>query len=302
MAALLQRLAARQDVMLVMGEPKPGLDLARAHARRWADCDPVRNTLVAVERAWLPIDVDGYAVPAPFGRAEHLADAAAAIRDDALGEEFAGVACVVAATSSTGLAGEETAKLRLFFLLDRAHPIADLHRWGRGAQIAGLPVDPAVLQAGQPIYTARPLFRGRLKDPVPPALCAFVLPGDGDRVALDVHRYDAPAAETSAGRAGPAALRRRLAAVLADTLGGPASFFQPLTQALGMAARTDEDEDEIIGWTLWLIGERADPARHRQYGPQWCHQTLQQFRQRDGQATAGIAALRAQIFREDGRA
>ena len=46
-----------------------------------------------------------------------------------------------------------------------AHPIADLHRWARGAQLAGLPVDPAVLQAGQPIYTARPIFRGSAPRP-----------------------------------------------------------------------------------------------------------------------------------------
>ena len=52
-------------------------------------------------------------------------------RDDALGEDFADVECVVAATSSTGLAGEEVTKHRLFFLLDQAHPIADLHRWAR---------------------------------------------------------------------------------------------------------------------------------------------------------------------------
>ena len=46
--------------------------------------------------------------------------------------------------------------------------------WARGARAAGLPVDPAVIQAGQPIYTARPLFQG-IADPVPPRLRAFVL-------------------------------------------------------------------------------------------------------------------------------
>ena len=57
----------------------------------------------------------------------------------------------------------------------------------------GLPVDPAVFQAGQPIYTARPRFEGAIADPVPEHLVAFVLPaaaGCGDRVTLDVHRYD----------------------------------------------------------------------------------------------------------------
>ena len=137
MAALLRQLADRQDLMLVPGAIRPGLDLGRPQLRRWADPDPRKNTLVAAERAWLAIDVDGYGVPAPWGLAEHLADAARAIRDDALGDEFCDAACVVAATSSTGLEGEETAKLRLFFLLDREHPLAVLERWARGAQVVG---------------------------------------------------------------------------------------------------------------------------------------------------------------------
>ena len=171
MAALLAKLAKRRDVMLVMGSPRPGLNLSRPQLRRWADTRRTENTLVPMDRAWLAIDVDGYGVPAPWGLAEHLADAARCVRDDALGEEFCGVECVVAATSTTGLVGEETAKLRLFFMLAEAHALADLHRWAKGARAVGLPVDPAVFQVGQPIYTARPRFEGAIADPVPEAPC-----------------------------------------------------------------------------------------------------------------------------------
>ena len=69
MAALLAKLAKRRDIMLVMGSPRPGLDLSRPQFRRWADTRKTENTLVAADRAWLAIDVDGYGVPAPWGLA-----------------------------------------------------------------------------------------------------------------------------------------------------------------------------------------------------------------------------------------
>ena len=299
LAAFLRQLAARPDLMLVMGAPRQGLDLSQPQLRRWADPDPTRNTLVDVPRAWVAIDVDGYRVPDGWGLAERLADAAAAIRDDALGDGFAGAACVAAATASTGLVGADTAKCRLFFSLNRPHPIADLYRWARGAQIAGLPVDPSVMQAGQPIYTARPLFAGALTGPVPPALRAIALPGRGDGIALDLNRYDAPAAEAE---------RRTLASehacggdwrrLLADALGGSASFFAPLTCALGLAARTGAAEAEIIAFAQQLLAERADPSRLRQYGPRWCAATIRRFRDRDRAVEDDIGRLRTRIFGE----
>ena len=193
MASLLGKLALRSDLMLVMGAPRPGLDLSRSQLRRAVERPGEPATLVAEPRAWLPLDCDGYAVPAPWGRAEHLKDAARAVRDDALGEDFADVACVVAATSQTGLVGEETARLRLLFLLDRLHPLAELENWAKGARVVGLPVDASVFQAQQPIYTARPRFEGALAghDLVPARLRAFVLAGRGERVTLDVTRHEA---------------------------------------------------------------------------------------------------------------
>ena len=298
MAALLQKLADRRDIMLVMGGIRPGLDLRKTQLRRWAGVDPARNTLLDVPRSWLAIDVDGYHVPAPLGLAEYLPDAAAAIRDDALGD-FAGVACVVAATSSTGLAGEDTARLRLFFLLDAAHPIADLHRWARGAQLAGLPVDPAVMQPGQPIYTSRPVFRGVLTDPVPAQLRAFVLPaaGGGDRVAIDIHGYDrqAEVVQRHVDHAW-AQCGGDWRQLLDETLGGPAGFFLPATRALGLAARSPDDEATIIGHVAALVAARADEGRQRQYGPRWVQSTLRRFRTIDGMASGDIAQKRRQLF------
>jgi hypothetical protein len=303
MAAFLGTLATRPDLMIVMGAPRDGVNLSQPMLRRWANPEPTKNTLTDCPRGWLAIDVDGYGVPEPFGLAEHLADAAACVRDDALGEEFCDVACIVTASASTGLAGEDTVKCRLFFALDRPWPIATLHGWARGAQIAGLPVDPAVMQAGQPIYTSRPIFDGALRDPVPAAKRAFILPGAKNAVSLDVDRYAAAASEAE----------RKIRIVehvccddwrqlLETTLGRRGlSFFMPLTRALSRAARTFESEAAIIGWIQDIVARRADLPRQRQYGPQWCAATLRNFRQRDRIVMGDIATLRVSVFGEHSR-
>ena len=200
MAEVLRDLAGRADRMILMGRPRPGLLLDRPQLRRWAAADPSTNTLEAVDRQWLPIDIDDVAVPSPLGRGDRLDDAARYVRDTVLPPEFHGIAAAATATSSSGLKGDTLARLRLFFALDRPLSLDVLRRWARGARAAGLPVDPAVIQAGQPIYTARPLFRG-IADPIPPRLRAFGLEGSrGDRVCLVADRYEAAAFADRPGR------------------------------------------------------------------------------------------------------
>ena len=90
--------------------------------------------------------------------------------------EFHDAACIVSASSSTGLPGPTLARLRLWFLLDRPIASADLYRWARGARATQHPVDPHVCLPSQPIYVARPQFIG-MTDPVPPALTATLIEG-----------------------------------------------------------------------------------------------------------------------------
>jgi hypothetical protein len=193
MTEMLRDLAGRADRMILMGRPRPKLLLDRPQLRRWADADPTKNTLEAIDRQWLPIDIDDVAVPPPLGRGDRLDDAARYVRDMLLPPEFHGIAAAATATSSSGLKGDTLARLRLFFELDRLLSLDVLRQWARGARAAGLSVDPAVIQAGQPIYTARPLFQG-VSDPIPLHLRAFALEGSrGDRVCLVADRYQAAA-------------------------------------------------------------------------------------------------------------
>ena len=184
MAEVLRFLATARNVMIMMGEVAPGVDVGQPQRRLWA-AEPGQNTLVSVDRAWLPVDLDDVEVPAPFDKGDCLDAAAAYVRDHLMPNEFHGVECVVTATSSTGLRGSGTARMRLYFLLDQKWPLAALKGWARRLRLSlAVPIDDAVIQAGQPIYTARPVFRG-MDDPVPEHLWAFVLPGSrGERVPL----------------------------------------------------------------------------------------------------------------------
>jgi hypothetical protein len=56
------------------------------------------------------------------------------------------------------------------------------------AAVPNLMLDPRVFLTGQPIYTARPFFKG-MHDPVPPTEWVQILPGAKSTVALDLDRY-----------------------------------------------------------------------------------------------------------------
>ena len=76
---------------------------------------------------------------------------------------------------------------------------------------------------------------------------------------------------------------------------GVNGFFEPLTQALGLAARTAAMSD-IVGFVGGLLAERADPGRQLQYNAAWVRRTVERFRRMDAQSLAEIASLHARIF------
>src|SRR5262249_48366752 len=117
------------------------------------------------------------------------AEAAYFIRDNKLPSYFRGVRCIAAATSSTGRKGPGIARLRLFFVLTHPVRIDALYSWADTLSHSrpDLGLDPRVLQAMQPIYTARPIFRG-MTDPVPVRSRVRLLDGYTDEVELELPR------------------------------------------------------------------------------------------------------------------
>jgi hypothetical protein len=291
MVVQLKQFARRRDRMIVMGQPVAGLDLTRWHPRWWARPDATENTLMVTARWWVPVDVDSVLVPAPLGRADRLLDAGKYVRDTLLPEEFHGVRGVVAPSASTGLTSVDVARLRLFFMIDRPIPLEDLRRWARGAQVAGLPVDAAVVQPGQPIYVARPEFVGMV-DPIMPSQYAQIIDGpNGDRVSLGVSRYDEVLVRVeSVVREATDRAGTDWRSLADQIVGTDAGFCAPLTRVLGLAARGSDTEDAIADHLVALLRERADRGRQQAYDRRWLLSGVRRFRRQDANANARLQA------------
>jgi hypothetical protein len=224
--------AAHPTRMLVPGEPI--IDNPKLVQRRIWAANQSNPTLRAVPRRYVVLDFDDEPVPAPLGRGEKFAEAAAYIRDHKLTGEFFEIRCVAIPSASTGLKGDAVFRGKLVFALSEAHELADLKRWARGAAVVlDTKLDSSVIQAGQPNYVARPVFKG-MRDPVPRALHAVVLNGSGDVVNLNVKQFDREAnAIVAAVNAARGACGADWRAFMDRAVGTELSgrhYFEPLTQ------------------------------------------------------------------------
>jgi hypothetical protein len=180
-------LANESKRFIIRGQLKPEFDASKKQRRLLYPKDDDPATIECPPRRWIPIDVDGARVPAGLGAPDKLAEAAYHIRDQMLPGYFRGVRCVASATSSTGRKGPCTARLRLFFVLHEAVDNEVLRLWVTGLSEKFIAIDPAVMLAMQPIYTARPWFRG-IDDPVPDWGRVRLLDGYEDVVVPELPR------------------------------------------------------------------------------------------------------------------
>jgi hypothetical protein len=174
---------------IIYGQLLPGLDPAQRHYRRILGHYKQPPSIECPDRRWLVLDLDGVEVPNGYGAPDKLAEAAYFIRDNKLPSYFRGVRCIAASTSSTGRKGPGIARLRLFFVLTHPVSIEALYSWADtlSHSRSDLGLDPRVLQPMQPIYTARPIFRG-MTDPVPVRSRVRLLDGYTDEVELELPR------------------------------------------------------------------------------------------------------------------
>ena len=166
MVARVVPLQEQQHSIVILGQPKDGVDLSQPVRRKKSGAGAAfTDALVRV----LPIDLDNI-------RADHLdviGDPGGAIQYalDAVAEhapEIEGASCLAIFSSTAGVRDVTTAKLRLWYWLERPYPLADLKRWTKQVnERAGYKlIDAALYQAVQPIYVARPSFDG-MPDPLP---------------------------------------------------------------------------------------------------------------------------------------
>jgi hypothetical protein len=187
-AKALEWLSTEPRRFIIRGQLKPGLDYSHTHRRLLYPKDGEAATIDRPPRRWIVLDLDGVEVPHGLGAPDKMAEAGYFIRDNKLPAYFRGIRCVAAATASTGRKGPTIARLRLFFALVEAAPNDDLYAWcdGLSRRQPNLRLDPSVMLAMQPIYTARPIFRG-MSDPIPPGWGRVtVLDGYEDYATLDL--------------------------------------------------------------------------------------------------------------------
>ena len=178
-------LADQSDKFIIRGQLKPGLSGPQRRLIHPKDGNPA--TLECPPRRWIPLDIDGALVPAGLGAPDKLAEAGYHIRDNVLPSYFRGVRCIASATASTGRKGPTIGRLRLFFELAEAADNKSLCVWITALSEKYTFIDPKVMEAQQPIYTARPWFRG-CEDPVPQWGRIRVLDGYEDQLEFEMPR------------------------------------------------------------------------------------------------------------------
>lgn len=138
------------------------------------------------------VDLDKEVAPDGLDRSDILT--VGAYLRSRLPNELQDVSCVIQLSGSYGLdrwkPGPVILKARLWFLNQTGITDPELRRWFKHHNKAGLSatMDPAVAGAGQPIYTAAPIFEG-MDDPVPVRLA--LLQGSRDTASITIPE-DAP--------------------------------------------------------------------------------------------------------------
>jgi hypothetical protein len=187
-AKALEWLADEPRMFIIRGQLLPGLSGWQTRRLKATRDEPA--TIECPSRSWIVLDFDSIPVPEGLGLPDKVAEAGYYIRDNKLPSYLRGIRCVAAATSSTGLTGAWHARLRLFFLLKQAIDNHALYYWADALSRThqDLKLDPSVMEAQQPIYTARPIFEGCC-DPVPKWSRVRILDGYDDYVDLDIQNH-----------------------------------------------------------------------------------------------------------------
>ena len=132
MARELRLVALMDRVILCMGAPVAGLDLDRPHVRRWARSGLFENTMIAVPRAWIAVDVDDALVPHGLGEPARSVEGAIHVRDAMLPEEFRGATMIVPPSARTGLRGADAPAVQAVVPARQSYELLAL-KAGRGA-------------------------------------------------------------------------------------------------------------------------------------------------------------------------
>jgi hypothetical protein len=301
-AALLLEWNTRQDVIMLHGAPVPGLDLRLRHPRWYGESRGSDATIVPRPCAFILFDTDGVKAPegSRLGLAKHVEEQARFIREEVLPRPFRDVTLIVRASTSTGF-NADSISLHIYVLLDQLVPLATLYRYVKGMWSSGIRIDPSVMQAGQPIYSGKPLFVGGLADPLGAHPRVFLLPGLTPYARdIDWDEFEEPLAarEATEQRMRAAGAERGWRGILAEGLGGmPGMFFGPISSAMGRGLAEGIPIDELAGAMHAVIANHSDcdaDRRHR-YSEARLRQDLKRLAARDARCLTQIDEIRRRL-------
>ncbi|MBP0465871.1 hypothetical protein J5Y09_18235 [Roseomonas sp. PWR1] len=168
---LLLRLMDRPDICVLRGAVLPGVDLAKQQRRLLHDRPDEadgRPTMVEVRRQWLALDLDAVEFPAGVDWRTEPGRCAREAANAVLPEWLLDADMIVQFTSGMGF--KPTVRIRTWHLLDRPLVREEIMRLLADRTT----FDASVLVPVQPIYTARPVFRGGVADPLPGKARAYL--------------------------------------------------------------------------------------------------------------------------------
>jgi hypothetical protein len=307
-AALLLDLNARSEFVVLHGAPVPGLDLRLRHPRWYGESRGPDATLVACPRAFLLFDVDGVKAPegSRLGLAQHVEEQARFIREEVLPRSFRDVTLIVRASTSTGF-NPDSISLHIYVLLDQLVPLAALYQYVKSIWSAGIRIDPSVMQAGQPVYSGKPLFKGGLVDPLGAHPRVFLLPGlrpyacDIDWDEFKEALAARTAVEQRMSRAGAA---RGWRGILDEGLGPlPGAFFSAISSAMGRGLAEGVPVDELAGAMQPVITNHpnCDADRRHRYSEVRLRQHLKSLETRGARRMARTDEIRRRLVAQGQR-
>ena len=178
------QLLGKPHCALVRGAPKVGLDLSQPHQRLYAEHHGDKRTLVSVPAAGSQSTSTASAFLSGTGRRVTPQRGASCPQ-----RASAGISRRPHGRSCNGRHRPQGARNRApasFILLDKPTSDAELYLYLTGLKATLKWIDPRAALTSQIIYTARPVFEGGAADPVPADKAICILPGDHDRVTLNI--------------------------------------------------------------------------------------------------------------------
>lgn len=262
LGAALEAISQQPDCCIVSGSPTATYPLSHLVRRlKHSQADHGATLEESASRAF-PIDADHIPLPFPLDPVDPEPAIQAIV--DRLGAPFTEASYVWQLTSSASPGAREMS-CRLWFITDTATTNDERKAWANGfnAQVGVKFIDPAIYQAAQPIYTARPEF-SEGTDPFPRR--SGIVYGEQEVVTwADVPKPEKQtAAGNYSGRTWAGQTPREVSEWLEAIGDGPGQlgFHEPITMAIfGMvAARWTPGRIEDVIRTTAL---RADRTRHQ---------------------------------------